>query len=51
MYKGHNQDYIRENKIVIADPFTPVLGDMVLDPKSLPGLHPAPGCKKPNGQK
>ena len=51
LYKGMNQSYINDQKIVIPDLFNPKPGDMVLDPATKHTLHPAPGCKTPNGRK
>jgi hypothetical protein len=51
LYKGMSQAVVTKKKIVIPDPFNPPLGDMVLDPKTFPGLNITPGCAKPNGNK
>ena len=40
---------VRAQKVLIPDPFNPAPGDMLLDPKSKPGLTIKPGCAKPNG--
>lgn len=50
LYKGMNQSHINANKVAIPL-FTPAPGDMVLDPATKSTLHPAPGCKEPNGKK
>ena len=52
LWKGMTQKQINDKKIVIPDLqlFNPAPGDMVLDPATKHTLHPAPGCKTPNGQ-
>ena len=46
LYKGMNLATLRKNNITI-DPWSPSVGDMVMDPKSTKGLNIKPNCADP----
>lgn len=49
LYKGMNQNQLKQKKVLMPDPFNPPAGDMVLDPASLAQLNIVPGCKPEAG--